>query len=203
MEQAIARLSDSEQHVGNGEKSEGIVTACLPAIEKSRTAGQQLSKGSVQTAMQAQAEAVVALADVSDALKNHTLAAHIGILTIGIILLWQAFAPKQIKFIPAPLVAIVVAACGAAVLIMPVLYVEVPDSLWSEIHFPTWAMLTDAPWTALFQSALVIAVVASAETLLCATAVDQMHQGPRTRYDKELSAQGVGNMICGLLVRSP
>ncbi len=203
VEQAIARLSDSEQHVGNGEKSEGIVAACLPAIEKSRTAGQQLSKGSVQTAMQAQAEAVVALADVSDALKNHTLAAHIGILTIGIILLWQAFAPKQIKFIPAPLVAIVVAACGAAVLIMPVLYVEVPDSLWSEIHFPTWAMLTDAPWTALFQSALVIAVVASAETLLCATAVDQMHQGPRTRYDKELSAQGVGNMICGLLGALP
>jgi MFS superfamily sulfate permease-like transporter len=64
-------------------------------------------------------------------------------------------------------------------------------------------MLTDAPWIALFQSALVIAVVASAETLLCATAVDQMHQGSRTRYDKELSAQGVGNMICGLLGALP
>jgi len=50
---------------------------------------------------------------------------------------------------------------------------------------------------------LVIAVVASAETLLCATAVDQMHQGPRTRYDKELAAQGVGNMICGFLGALP
>ena len=203
VEQALARLADSERRVGNGEKSEQIIAACLPAVEKSRIAGQQLSEGRVRTAMKAQAEAVAALEDVSGALKNHTLAAHIGILTIGIILLWQAFAPKQIKFVPAPLVAVVIAACGAAVISMPVLYVEVPDSLWSEIHFPTWAMLTDAPWAALFQSALVIAVVASAETLLCATAVDQMHQGPRTRYDKELAAQGVGNMICGVLGALP
>ncbi len=197
VEQALARLADLEQRVGNGEKSEQIIAACSPAVEKSRIAGQQLSEGRVRTAMKAQTEAVATLEDVSGTLKNHTLAAHIGILTIGIILLWQAFAPKQIKFVPAPLVAVVIAACGAAVISMPVLYVEVPDSLWSEIHFPTWAMLTDAPWAALFQSALVIAVVASAETLLCATAVDQMHQGPRTRYDKELAAQGVGNMICG------
>jgi MFS superfamily sulfate permease-like transporter len=34
---------------------------------------------------------------------------------------------------------------------------------------------------------------------LCATAVDQMHRGPRTKYDRELAAQGVGNAICGLL----
>ena len=44
-----------------------------------------------------------------------------------------------------------------------------------------------------------MAFIASAETLLCASAVDQMHQGPRTKYDKELAAQGVGNALCGLL----
>ena len=115
----------------------------------------------------------------------------------------KSYGWGEVAIYIATVVTIVVAACGAAILIMPVLYVEVPDSLWSEIHFPTWAILTDAPWVALFQSAFVIAVVASAETLLCATAVDQMHQGPRTRYDKELSAQGVGNMICGLLGALP
>ena len=26
-----------------------------------------------------------------------------------------------------------------------------------------------------------------------------MHQGPRTKYDKELAAQGIGNALCGLL----
>jgi len=46
-------------------------------------------------------------------------------------------------------------------------------------------------------------VVASAETLLSAAAVDQMHHGPRTRSDLELAAQGVGNMLCGLVGALP
>jgi MFS superfamily sulfate permease-like transporter len=50
-----------------------------------------------------------------------------------------------------------------------------------------------------FLAALAVALVASAETLLCATAVDQMHTGPRAKYDRELFAQGVGNSICGLV----
>jgi MFS superfamily sulfate permease-like transporter len=52
-------------------------------------------------------------------------------------------------------------------------------------------------------AAISLALVASAETLLCATAVDLMHQGPRTRYDRELAAQGVGNLLCGLLGALP
>src|SRR5687767_15919283 len=48
-----------------------------------------------------------------------------------------------------------------------------------------------------------LAFVASAETLLCATAVDRMHTVPRTKYDRELMAQGVGNALCGLLGALP
>jgi MFS superfamily sulfate permease-like transporter len=51
--------------------------------------------------------------------------------------------------------------------------------------------------------AIVIALVASAETLLCATAVDQLHTGERTNYDKELTAQGIGNVLCGLIGALP
>ncbi len=54
-----------------------------------------------------------------------------------------------------------------------------------------------------FLMGLVFAFVASAETLLCATAVDQMHNGPRTNYDRELAAQGVGNLICGAMGALP
>ncbi|MCA9266900.1 MAG: SulP family inorganic anion transporter, partial [Planctomycetales bacterium] len=72
-----------------------------------------------------------------------------------------------------------------------------------EIRFPTSAVLQNAPWAELFNAAIFMAVVASAETLLCATAVDQMHRGPRTRYDQELLAQGVGNTVCGLLGALP
>ena len=48
-----------------------------------------------------------------------------------------------------------------------------------------------------------MALIASAETLLCATAVDKMHGGQRTNYDRELMAQGVGNTICGLVGALP
>jgi MFS superfamily sulfate permease-like transporter len=30
-----------------------------------------------------------------------------------------------------------------------------------------------------------------------------MHQGPRTKYDRELAAQGIGNVICGMLGALP
>jgi MFS superfamily sulfate permease-like transporter len=47
-------------------------------------------------------------------------------------------------------------------------------------------------------AALAMAFVASAETLLSANAVDQMHNGPKTNYDRELLSQGVGNTLCGI-----
>jgi len=81
--------------------------------------------------------------------------------------------------------------------------VEIPDNLFSEIHYPSWVVLQDAPWVSLIQSGLLIAVVASAETLLCAVAVDQLHSGPRTKYDRELTAQGIGNMACGFVGALP
>lgn len=202
-ENLIHKLEAFEGRAGDDASLKRIIAACLPAIDASRDAGQALSESRVRTAMKSQAAAVASLNDLSNALKNHAFAAQIGFLTIAVILAWQAFAPKKIKFLPAPLVAILVAAGLATVATIPVLYVEVPNNLWGEVHFPTWAMLTDAPWVALFQSALVVAVVASAETLLCATAVDQMQQGPRTKYDKELAAQGIGNMVCGLLGALP
>lgn len=46
-------------------------------------------------------------------------------------------------------------------------------------------------------------MIASAESLSSAAAVDRLHTGPRTQFDKELMAQGVGNTVCGLLGALP
>ena len=132
-------------------------------------------------------------------LKNHDWAAKVGLLTILILVLWKVFSPARLKLVPAPLIAVVVATVAAALLKLPVLYVEVPDNLWSEIHLPSLAVLQTVSWKVLLQAGIVLAVVASAETLLCATAVDQMQSDTRTNYNRELAAQGIGNMICGLL----
>jgi MFS superfamily sulfate permease-like transporter len=105
--------------------------------------------------------------------------------------------------LPAPLVAVLTATILSAVLVVPVLYVEVPDNLASDIRLPSLELISNAPWMALFQVALLLAAVASAETLLCCTAVDQMKPDCRTAYDRELFAQGVGNTVCGLLGALP
>src|SRR5690606_28440377 len=98
--------------------------------------------------------------------------------------LWQKFAPKRLQLVPAPLMAIVAATSAAFFLEMPVFYVEIPGSLWEEVRLPTMTLLQNAPWGELLQTAMLIAIVASAETLLCATAVDQIAQGSRTNYDR-------------------
>jgi MFS superfamily sulfate permease-like transporter len=50
---------------------------------------------------------------------------------------------------------------------------------------------------------LAFTLIASAESLFSAAAVDRMHDGARTDYDKELMAQGAGNAVCGVLGALP
>lgn len=174
--------------------------AALAAVERSRDDMQQ---GRTREVIASQQASVVALSRLQGTLKHHSVAAQIGLLTILLIVGWQALAPKRLKFVPAPLVAVLVATTVAAAMSLPVLYVEVPDNLLKAVHPPTWKTVQDADWTGLLQSALVVAVIASAETLLCAIAVDRLHDGPRTKFDRELVAQGVGNAVCGLFGALP
>jgi len=204
----LAKLVDEmcvfETELGEKDRSEQICAQGRIAVEKSREAAQDLEvKDLNDLAIEGQLTAAESISDLLDKLKNHSFAAEIGILTIVVILLWQGVTPKKWRIVPAPLMAITIATAVAAWLSLPVLYVEVPDQLWDEIHYPTMAVIHNAPWGEILKTALLIAVVASAETLLSATAVDQMHSGPRAKYDRELFAQGVGNMICGSLGALP
>ncbi len=139
-----------------------------------------------------------------DTSENHHLAALIGIITIACIVVWPLIVPKKFKLIPAALVAIVVATVVAQVAGLEIQKLRVPDNMFEETTLPTtwtWFQLLFDPIVLI--GAMVIALVASAETLLCATAVDQMHSGERTKYDKELTAQGIGNVLCGLIGALP
>ena len=140
----------------------------------------------------------------SDTSANHHLAALVGLITIGCIVVWPLVAPKKLKVLPAALVGITVATVVAGSAGLEVDMLDVSGNMFKETTLPTsstWFMLLLDP--IVLSGALVIALVASAETLLCATAVDQLHSGPRTDYDKELAAQGVGNVLCGLIGALP
>ena len=123
----------------------------------------------------------------------------IGMLSITVMAVWGAYAPKKLKVLPAPLIAVVASVIAAGYFKLNIAYVIVPDNIWSVIQYPTLDSLKHVFDTHILIAAVSVAFIASAETLLCASAVDQMHQGQRTKYDKELAAQGLGNAICGLL----
>ena len=136
---------------------------------------------------------------------NHHLAAIIGIVTIGTIMVWTKFAPKSISFIPGALVGILAATLLSVVAQFDVIQLSVPDNMFSEVSFPTvtWFELMVDP--NIWVSAFVIALVGSAATLLTAAAIDDMSRdiGVKTDYDQELVSQGVGNMLCGLVGALP
>ncbi|HET9868612.1 MAG TPA: SulP family inorganic anion transporter, partial [Nitrospira sp.] len=134
---------------------------------------------------------------------NHHLAARIGILTIGTMVLWNVLLPKRFHVMPAVLLGVATATAVSALLDIPIQRIEVQDNLLSIVHVPTIQSLSHFFDTSILAEALGLAFIASVETLLSASAVDQLHTGPRTRYNRELLAQGVGNMMCGFLGSLP
>jgi MFS superfamily sulfate permease-like transporter len=135
---------------------------------------------------------------------NHNYAARVGLLTILILMFWKTLAPGRVKVVPAPLVAVIVATTVTVALNLSIKQVALPDNVFSAVSLPNLSGLDSwAAWKPLLIAALSIAFIASAETLLSACAVDQMHQGPRTKYDRELAAQGIGNTVSGFLGALP
>ncbi|HEY1190422.1 MAG TPA: SulP family inorganic anion transporter [Gemmata sp.] len=153
---------------------------------------------------------------------NHTEAAVIGLLAILALALWKPLAPKRLKIVPAAVIAILVAVLvnefgrpifeWAGARIGPAVdnhggigveRVQIAAGLAGSVKpigWPGWELLgLGLVW----KGAFTFALIASAESLLCAVAVDTKHTGPRTNFDRELCAQGVGNAICGAIGALP
>jgi MFS superfamily sulfate permease-like transporter len=130
---------------------------------------------------------------------SHHIAAFIGVMTILIVMFWPKLAPKKLKWVPGALVGVAAATIVAKIWALPIKYVELSSNFFSSITFLNLGALGEVANTEILILALTVAFVASAETLLSAAAVDQMHDGERTNYNRELFAQGVGNTLCGVL----
>jgi carbonic anhydrase len=126
----------------------------------------------------------------------HGPAAVLGLLTIGLLVLWQVMPVKRLKAVPGPLVAVVGATVVAALWGADVTRVQLPENLLGNFQLPS---LPEGNWGAFVAAVLSLALVASAESLLCAVATDKMHSGPRANLDKELFAQGMANTVSGLV----
>lgn len=123
-------------------------------------------------------------------------------------ILQQPFS-KKLKTIPAPLVVVIIGiiansiftTTGSAFALKPTQLVEIPSDVLTSIIFPDF---TKAFTTDVWRDGLIIGLLASLETLLCIEAIDKLDKRNRiTPINRELVAQGIGNMMCGLLGAIP
>lgn len=141
------------------------------------------------------------------------VAMAIGVISILIQVLWEKVLVKKakiFKLIPSPFVVVLVAVGineylissnpGTALKTSHLVNIPVATSVegfLSFFSFPDFSHLTNmAVWT----TALTLAIVASLETLLNIEAADELDPYQRvTPTNRELKAQGAGNLISGLI----
>ncbi|MEU3749013.1 MULTISPECIES: SulP family inorganic anion transporter [Streptomyces] len=133
----------------------------------------------------------------STALVSLALGAGTVLLIVG----WRRM-PRRARAVPGALVAVLLAALATAAFDLPVQTVRVSGVL-DAVHLPGAESLSSLADPALLGTVIAFALIASAESLFSAAAVDRLHTGTRTDYDKELVAQGAGNTLCGLLGALP
>ena len=129
------------------------------------------------------------------------IALALGVGTILILAFWPKWKAAQ-KIIPAPLAAVLLATAVTVALNLPVARVEV-SGLLESIQPPPLSEFAGLASAGMLGTVLAFTLIASAESLFSAAAVDRLHDGPRTHYDKELIAQGAGNTLCGVLGALP
>ncbi|OKI26209.1 sulfate transporter [Streptomyces sp. CB03911] len=140
---------------------------------------------------------------LADALTGRAAASPVllGVATLLVLLLWR-YLPARLRVVPAPLAAVGLASAVTAITALPVARIRV-EGLFEVVRLPDAASFAALAGTGGAGTVLAFTLIASAETLFSAAAVDRMHHGPRTDYDRELTSQGVGNALCGLLGALP
>ena len=141
-------------------------------------------------------------------------AAIVGIVSLSILILWdnnrRVKSNNILKLVPGALIAVLVSILinnafstyFPALTISPAHLVNLPTinsvaDLIGELRHPDFSALTNP---SLYVIAFTVAIVASLETLLSVEAVDKLDPHKRrTPNNRELKAQGVGNMLSGLI----
>lgn len=151
------------------------------------------------------------LGDLSEFTQHITLSSVIvsSCSLAAMLIMQQPFAQKLSK-VPAPLLAVLVgillnyllAHLSPSLALKPSQLVNIPSDMFSNITFPDFSALFSKGQ--IWKDGIIIGAVATLETLLCIEAIDKLDRHNRiTPVNRELVAQGIGNMVCGLLGAIP
>ena len=140
----------------------------------------------------------------------HPGAVVVGAVSIVILLVWDKTKQLKQSLIPGPLI-VVLAGVGLSLLLARLggpwaingthlVQVPVADSLAGFLGFLQWPDVAALANPKVYMAAVTIALVASLETLLNLEAVDKLDPQKRiSPPNRELIAQGVGNVAAGLI----
>jgi len=144
---------------------------------------------------------------INTALNHLSLGAVvISILSVAVLIFWPKFT--KLNTIPAPLVVVLIGIFGALafstsdVALKSEQFVVIPvvsnaTEFFKLFSMPDFSAITNPK---VIVTAATIAVVASLETLLSIEAIDKIDPIKRvTPTNRELMAQGIGNMVSGML----
>jgi SulP family sulfate permease len=133
-------------------------------------------------------------------------AVFVSVISILILVLWEKILMKKhkiFKLIQAPLVVVIIGIIASNFLsfskdqLVSIPVAASASEFLSQFTFPDFSQLKNPE---IYLMALVIAIVASLETLLCVEATDKIDPLKRiTPTNRELKAQGLGNMLSGLV----
>jgi MFS superfamily sulfate permease-like transporter len=134
----------------------------------------------------------------------------IAIISIMILVILQQTFAKKMKSIPAPLIVVIFGIIAnlifintaSAYTLQSTQLVNIPPNIFSSLSFPDFSKMFSN--TEIWKDGIIIGLLATLETLLCVEAIDKLDKRNRiTPVNRELVAQGIGNMICGLLGAIP
>ena len=134
----------------------------------------------------------------------------ITIISVGIMVFLQQSSRKKLKIIPAPLVVVIIGIIvniiftnsASAFSLKQTQLVNIPSNIFANISFPELSKLFSD--LEIWKDGIIIGLLATLETLLCVEAIDKLDRRNRiSPVNRELVAQGIGNMTCGMLGAIP
>ena len=153
--------------------------------------------------------------NVSSGWRNFNLHVSRGAIVITLCslaaMVWvQLHKSGKLKMLPAPLVAVLAGVIlnlvfnqfSNSVSLKTTQLVRIPSNIFQNLQFADVSKLFSS--TAIWKTGVVIGLLATLESLLCVEAIDKLDKENRiTPVNRELVAQGTGNLLCGLLGAIP
>jgi len=130
----------------------------------------------------------------------------IAIASLALLIIWKRTIAKKVPFIPTSFLVVVFGTLLAflfqqfipSLALKPQQFVNLPSNLFSDIKLPDYRSVFSN--TDIIKNAVIICIVATLETLLSVEAIDKIDLYNRiTPQNRELIAQGTGNIFSGIL----